>query len=203
MGKKIVVVGFSIFLSGFASAGKIDPAMADQWDCHAETNTVSSQDGTKSLGTANFCVPKAASQMSVVGEKRQGFGNGVTGVTPGFIPAAGDSGYGVMPGEEYFWTWNVNVNGAGPAIGTLVDRFPINADVISAHYVKGALPGNQLPWAQVIASMDASVKFALPANNAEVVVDIMQAPAGPGYVVLVLKQKNPGATTSTTAPATQ
>jgi hypothetical protein len=201
---RLVIVIFSLLcLATGAQAGKMSPQKKAGMDCRIESNTVSGQDGTKTLGQANFCVPKASAKMNAVGEKKQGFGDGVADVPAGFMPPPGSAEYGVEPGDKYFWTWSVNNTGTGPVDSEFVDRFPQGANVLSAHYVKGPMPTGQLPWSQVVASRDATVSWAMPANNAEVVIQVKQAPPGPGYVVLVLQMKadttvatpQPGATT--------
>lgn len=198
---KVVTIGLIFSISATAHAGKIDPAQKALLECRVDSNTASSQDGTKVQGTGNFCVPKAIAKMSAVGEKKLGFGEGVKGVTPGFIPAPGDTGYAVEPGDKYFWAWAVNNAGTTPADNEFRDRFPQGSNVIGAYYVKGEMPAGQLPWAQVTGSKDAGVKWALPGDNAEVVIQIMQAPPGPGYIVLLLEQKNPAPAANTAAAA--
>ena len=127
--------------------------------------------------------------MNAIGEMKLGFGEGVAGISPGFMPPPGDAGYGVIPGEQYFWVLQVNNSGTTPVDSEFLERFPQVSNVIGVYYVKGALPSGQLPLAQVIASKDASVKWALPGDNAEVVIQVFQAPPGPGYVVSVQSRR--------------
>jgi len=194
---KAAVFGFIVF-STAAHAGKIDPAQKANLECRVDSNTASSQDGTKVQGTGNFCVPKAMAKMSAVGEKKLGFEK-ANGVQSGFMPPPGDTGYAVELGDKYFWAWAVNNTGTTPADNEFRDRFPQGSNVTGAYYVKGEMPAGQLPWDKVIGSKDASVKWAMPGDNAEVVIQIMQAPPGPGYVVLTLEQKNPAPAATATA----
>ena len=197
----LVAISF-VVLATYAYAGKISTEKKASMDCRIEANTVAGQDGTKALGQANFCVPKASAKMSAVGEKKQGFGDGVADVPPGFMPPPGSADYGVESGDKYFWTWSVNNTGTVPVDSEFLDKFSQNSNIISAHYVKGPMPAGQLPWQKVISSQDATVSWAMPANNAEVVLQIKQAPPGPGYVVLVLQMKKTDTTVATPQPGT-
>ena len=79
--------------------------------------------------------------------------------------------------------------GTTPINSELYSHFRQNTRGISVHYVKGDMPQHQLPWSQVLDSKDASVQWAVSADNAEILLQILQAPPGNGYVVLYLQQR--------------
>ena len=62
--------------------------------------------------------------MNAIGEMKLGFGEGVAGISPGFMPPPGDAGYGVIPGEQYFWVLQVNNSGTTPVDSEFLERFP-------------------------------------------------------------------------------
>ena len=172
-----------------AGAGKLAPAQQEQLNCYVLASLASSADRTRALGQGNFCAPKARLPLSVQGEMRLGFGEDVPDVTPGFIPPAGP-GYAVMPGDKFFWAWQVTHGGSTAIDSELSTYFRQDTSVISAHYVKGELPTGQLPWTQVLASQDANVRWTLSPNHPELVLQVLKTPPGKGYIVLYLQQRN-------------
>lgn len=180
------VVGMAVSPAG---AGKLAPAQQEQLNCYVLASLASSADRTRALGQGNFCAPKARLPLSVQGDMRLGFGEDVPDVVPGFIPPAGP-GYAVMPGDKFFWAWQVTHGANTPIDSELSTYFRQDTTVISAHYVKGELPAGQLPWARVLNSQDASVRWTLSPNHPELVLQVLQTPPGKGYIVLYLQQRN-------------
>jgi hypothetical protein len=192
-GLKLLLGLFTTSVMGLASspaaAGKLGPGQQDQLNCYVLASLAASADRTRALGQGNFCAPKARLPLSIQGEMKLGFGEDVPNVTPGFIPPAGP-GYAVMPGDKFFWAWQVTHGGSAEIDSELSTYFRQDTTVISAHYVKGDLPAGQLPWSQVLASQDASVRWTLSPNHPELVLQVLKTPPGKGYIVLYLQQRN-------------
>lgn len=172
-----------------AWAGKLNATQKAELNCYVLASLTSSVDRTRALGLGNFCSPKNRMPLSIKGDMRLGFGDGVQDIAPGFMPATG-ADYAVMPGDRFFWAWQVSHNGNTPIDSELSTYFRQNTTVLSAHYVKGDMPTGQLPWAQVLSSQDASVKWIFSADHPELVLQVQQAPPGNGYIVLYLQQRN-------------
>jgi len=172
-----------------ASAGKLDPAQQAQLNCHVLAGLTSSADRTRALGLGNFCAPGNRLPLSIQGEMKLGFGDGVQDITPGFMPPVGMD-YAVIPGDKFFWAWQVSNTSTVPIDSELSTYFRQNTSVISAHYVKGDMPTGQLPWAQVLGSQDARVRWTFSVDHPELFLQILQAPPGKGYIVLYLQQRH-------------
>jgi hypothetical protein len=172
-----------------AWAGKLDATQQEQLQCYVLAGLTSSTDRSRALGLGNFCSSKTRLPLSVKGEMKLGFGEGVQDIAPGFMPPAGPD-YAVMPGDKFFWAWQVDNASAMPIDSELSTYFRQNTTVISAHYVKGDMPTGQLPWAQVLGSQDARVRWIFSVDHPELVLQVLQAPPGTGYIVLYLQQRN-------------
>ena len=172
-----------------AGAGKLSATQKEQLNCYVLASLTSSADRTRALGLGTFCSPKTRLPLSVQGEMRLGFGEGVPDVAPGFMPPPG-ADYAVMPGDKFFWAWPVTHGGSTPIDSEISTYFRQDTTVISAHYVQGELPSGQLPWAQVLGSQDARVRWTLSMDHPELVLQILQAPPGKGYIVLYLQQRH-------------
>ena len=171
-----------------ARAGQLDPAQKGALKCYVLASLASSADHTRALGLGHFCTPQNRRTLSVKGDMRLGFGEGVHNVVPGFMPPAGPD-YAVMPGDKFFWAWQVSHAGSTPIDSELSTSFRQNTTVISAHYVKGDLPSGQLPWLRVLGSQDARVTWSLSPDYPELLLQVQQVPPGNGYIVLYLQQK--------------